>query len=324
MKNVFITGATGLVGGYMLRAFVEAGYRVKAIRRSLSDVTFLGEYAQKVEWVEGDILDVLFLSEAIEPESIVIHAAAMVSFQRNDKKKMFQANVEGTANVVNICLEKNSPKFIHISSIASLGRKKEALEIDEEATWQESDLNTAYAESKYLSELEVWRGVSEGLQAVILNPSLVFGVGDWTKTSMQLFKYVADGKKMYPIGSVNYVDVRDIAKAALLLAQSPIHSERFVMSAGTMPYKELFEKIAQQLHKKPPSVPVKPFLATLAWCVSRVASWFTRKPPLISRETALASQQNFVYKSDKIKMFLPDFTFTPLDTTIGWVVSKKI
>ncbi|KOY85689.1 hypothetical protein AD998_05560 [bacterium 336/3] len=323
MKQVFITGATGLVGSYVAKFFADAGYKIKALKRTNADTSWVKGWEDKINWVEGDILDVVALEKYVEPEDIVVHAAALVSFQTKDKKQMFQVNVEGTANIVNICLEKNVKKLIHISSIASLGRKKGEIEIDEHSKWEESELNTVYAESKYLAELEVWRGISEGMRAVILNPSLVFGAGDWNRTSLQLFKYVADGKKMYPKGSLNYVDVRDIAQVAVQMAENEIQSERFVMSAGNILYKSLFDRIAKAMDKKPPSIPVTPLLAEIAWRASSVASLFTRKPPLISKETAKVSQMHFVYRNHKIHTFLPDFQFRPLHDTIEWVVQNK-
>jgi len=324
MKQVFITGATGLVGSYITKYFAEAGYTIKALKRKNADTSWVGEWADKINWLEGDILDVVALEKYIEPDDIVVHAAALVSFQTSDKKLMFQVNVEGTANIVNVCLDKKVKKLIHISSIASLGRKKGVVEIDEESKWEDSSLNSVYAESKYLAELEVWRGVSEGLVGVILNPSLVFGVGDWNRTSLQLFKYVADGKKMYPLGSVNYVDVRDIAGVALTLAErEDIHSERFVMSGGNLRYKDLFGKIAKALNKKAPSIAVTPLIAEIAWRVSTLVAFFTRKAPLISKETAKISRRHFVYVNQKIQTFLPDFKFRPLEETIDWVVKNK-
>jgi nucleoside-diphosphate-sugar epimerase len=323
MQKIFITGATGLVGSYILKAFVEKGYVVKALKRPHSDTSWVGEYNKQITWLDGDILDIVSLEQHIEAGDIVVHAAALVSFQKKDKRQMFKVNVEGTANIVNVCLEKNIKKFIYISSIASLGRKKGQVEIDEESKWEDSELNTLYAESKYLAEIEVWRGVSEGLKAVILNPSLVFGAGDWSRTSLQLFKYVDDGKKMYPIGSMNYVDVRDIATIALQMAENDVHSERFVISAGNLSYKELFEKIATKMGKKAPTIPVTPLLAEIAWRVSAFIAFFTRKSPLISKETARVSQMHFVYQNHKIKQFLPGFQFKTLEETLDWVIANK-
>ncbi|MDX1903458.1 MAG: NAD-dependent epimerase/dehydratase family protein [Thermonemataceae bacterium] len=321
MQKVFITGATGLVGAYLTRSFVEKGYSVKALKRPQSAIAHL-EDLRKIQWIEGDILDILTLENAIEPEDIVVHAAAVVSFNKIDKIMMQKINIEGTANMVNIALEKNIKKFIHISSIASLGRKKGQTIIDETSQWEDSELNTIYAETKYLAELEVWRAFSEGLQGVILNPSLVFGVGDWNKSSLQIFKYVAQNKKMYPLGDANYIDLRTIAEAVLAFAENDITNERFILNAGSLPYKVLFEKIAEKIEKKPPHIPITPFIAALAWRLSSFISFFTRKKSVITKETALSSQKKFFYDNKKIKNALPDLNFYDIDETISWVVSE--
>lgn len=323
MLKVFITGATGLVGNYIAQAFFEKGYSIKALKRERSNTTYLGKWAEQAEWIEGDIFDLEQLKVSIEDEDIVIHSAALVSFKSKDRKAMMKTNVEGTANLVNICLERKINKFVHISSIASLGRKKGQIEIDEESKWEDSDYNTHYAESKYLAELEVWRGIKEGLPAVILNPSLVFGAGDWNRTSLQLFKYVSQGKKFFPVGSCNYVDVRDIAQVALLLAESKIVAERFVLSADNIFYKDLFAKIAKLMQKKVPFIPVSPFLAEIAWRVNILWAMLTFSSPTITKETARNSSRHFIYKSDKIKNFFPEFTFFSLDDTLKWVIEQK-
>ncbi len=322
MSKIFITGATGLVGSYIAKQFFDAGYYIKALRRKNANTNWLGEWAKQVEWIEGDILDLKQLEANIKDEDIVIHSAALVSFRAKDRKAMMQTNVEGTANLVNICLDKKIKKFLHISSIASLGRKKGAIEIDEESKWEDSDYNTNYAESKYLAELEVWRGINEGLPAVILNPSLVFGASDWSRTSMQLFKYVADGKKFYPIGSCNYVDVRDIAKATLLLTESNIVAERFILSAGNILYQELFAKMAKLMQKKSPSIAVSPFLSEVAWRLNALWAMLTFSSPTITKETARNASRHFIYQNEKIKKFLPDFSFRSLDDTLKWIIQN--
>jgi dihydroflavonol-4-reductase len=177
-EGILITGGTGFLGAYIIRALVEKGYGVRAIRRHNNFPSYIPkEIFDKVEWVEGDILDVVSLEDAMEGVDTVIHSAAIVSFTKREQKKMYKINVEGTANVVNIALEKNIKRFVHISSIAALGRKENGGHIDEEKKWEESRINTHYAKSKYKAELEVWRGISEGLNAVILNPSTILGYG---------------------------------------------------------------------------------------------------------------------------------------------------
>lgn len=323
MSKIFITGATGLVGTHITKLFFEKGYQVKALKRQSSDTSCLGKWQEQIQWIDGDILDLEQLKASIENEDIVVHSAALVSFRAKDRKAMMQTNVEGTANLVNICLDKKVKKFIHISSIASLGRKKGVIEIDEESKWEDSDYNSHYAESKYLAELEVWRAINEGLPAVILNPSLVFGVGNWNRTSLQLFKYASQEKTFFPIGSCNYVDVRDIAQASFLLAESNTVGQRFILSAGNITYKDLFEKMANLMSKKAPQIALNPFLAEIAWRASALWAMLTFGSPIITKETARNASRHFIYQSRKIKETFPDFSFHQLEDTLKWVIDNE-
>ncbi len=197
---IFITGSNGLIGSFVIRQFIEQGYAVRALRRVNSDLSLLADITHRIQWVEGDLLDPLLLHQTIQPGDIVIHAAAIVSFSAREYEKMRKVNVEGTANVVNVCLQRGVKKFCFVSSIAALGRENHFHSIDESTKWEDSELNTVYAQSKYLAELEVWRGEAEGLPAVIVNPSVVLGPGDWRRSSTQLFKYAWDEHWFYPAG----------------------------------------------------------------------------------------------------------------------------
>ncbi len=324
MPQVFITGATGLLGSYLAKGFLDEGYAVKALKRTHSKMDFLGEYASKIHWIEGDIFDLLILEKAIEENDLVIHSAAVVSFDSADKNLMMKTNVEGTANVVNVCLSKKIKKFVHISSVAALGKKKGQIYVNEESRWEDSDWYTNYAQSKYLSEIEVWRGISEGLPAVIVNPSLILGAGNWQQTSLKIFHYIAKGGKMYPTGLANVVDVRDIVRAVLLLSESPILGQRFILNGHTLSYKELFEKIALLMNKKPPFLKITPLLAEIAWLVSSLLALLTFRRPFISKETARNSQRKVIYENEKLQKAIPTFSFTPLHETLEWVVSQSV
>ena len=193
---ILVTGGTGFLGSYIIKQLVEKGYAVRAIRRSNKPdgyrVPFWipKEIVDNVEWVEGDVLDVVALEEAMEGIDTVIHTAAVISFIKKDRPNMYQVNVEGTANVVNMMLEKNVRRLMHVSSVAALGRSASGGHVNEEKKWEESKVNTHYAKSKYKAELHVWRGTAEGLEAVIVNPSTILGYGDWNTGSCAIFKNV--------------------------------------------------------------------------------------------------------------------------------------
>lgn len=319
---ILITGGNGLVGSTITKRLIDQNKAVRLLLRPNADTSLLGDYLQKTERIEGDILDIKSLEEALRGIKYVIHTAAIVSFAPKDRDLMYKVNVEGTANVVNACLEEKIQKLAFISSVAALGRPDdsrliagEPIVIDENQKWENSPNNSQYAKTKYLAELEVWRAVAEGLPAIILNPSIILGEGDWSRSSTQLFKYVFDEKPFYTEGTVNYVDVQDVASAAIQLLFSDIENERFILSAGHITYQTLFEKIAEGFNKKAPNIKISSFWASIIWRVEAIRSWFTGKAPLISKETSRSARSQFIYSNEKIKNAL-GFSFLSLEQTI--------
>ncbi len=321
--HILITGATGLVGSATARRFLADGHAVAALHRPDSDRSLLRDVEAQIRWIEGDILDVSILERALEGIDCVVHAAAVVSFVPRDEDAMYKVNVEGTANVVNACLKASTVKLCHVSSVAALGRPKARevetnapIVIDEAQRWEDSPNNSAYAKTKYLAEVEVWRGIAESLRAVIVNPSLILGEGDWQKSSTQLFRYVHDGKPFYTEGTVNYVDVRDIAEAIYGLVLADLHNERYILSAGTATYQQLFAAIAAGFGKKPPHIEVGSSLASVIWRVEAVRSWLTGSRPLITRDTARSATHHYVYDNARIKYTL-GLEFQPLADSVA-------
>ncbi|MFN4146623.1 MAG: NAD-dependent epimerase/dehydratase family protein [Runella sp.] len=319
---ILVTGATGLVGGRVVEQLLAAGYRVRGLCRISPQEVALRLNRPNLEWVEGDVLDVLSLEKAMEGVSYVVHAAAMVSFAPRDRAAMYSINATGTANVVNVALGAGIQKLLFVSSIAALGRPNPRTLatdtptlINEKQTWEESPLNSHYAKSKYLAEVEVWRGMAEGLPAVIVNPSVVLGEGDWHRSSTQLFKYVHDQNKYYTQGYINYVDVEDLGEVICRLLLSDLAGERYVVSAGYVSYKTLFEAMAKGFGTTPPQKPITQWLAEIVWRVEAVRSWLTGSRPLITRETAQTARTHFVYENQKIKEAL-SFQFRPLEETV--------
>lgn len=322
INATLITGATGFVGSHLIRRYLAAGLPVSALKRPDSDTSLLADVADQITWLDGDVTDIPSLEAAIQPGMDVIHAAAVVSFSPKSRNQMEKVNVEGTANVVNVCLSAGVQKLGFVSSVAALGRPNPKLTLPgqpivvaEDQKWEDSPNNSFYAQTKYRAELEVWRGSLEGLNTVIINPSLVLGEGDWRKTSVQVFKYIYDEKRFYTDGLVNYVDVKDVADAMFLLMRSDITAERFILSGGTIPYKALFEKIALAFGKQPPSVRVSPVMTKLLWRIEAVRSWLTGKAPLITRETAKSANLSYQFDGHKIEQ-MTGFQYRPLDQTI--------
>jgi len=323
---VFVTGGTGFLGAHLLYQLLVNKAHIKALRRSNSNENLLrrvfGFYHKnpkdlidKIEWIEGDLLDIYSLEDILNDVSTIYHAAATVSFQPADKDIMMQTNIEGTANLVNIANEKKIKKFCHVSSIAAIGRADNDNTIDEETRWRASKRNSTYAVSKYGAEREVWRGIEEGLNAVIVNPSIILGPGEVNSGSGKLIKTMLDGLKFYTSGINGYVDVRDVVKAMILLVDSKISGERFILSAENLSYRELFEMIAEELGKSPPAYKASKWMGEVAWRIEHIKGKLTGTKPLITKETANTAVNIYRYSNHKITGQL-DFQFIPIQQTI--------
>lgn len=322
---ILITGGTGFLGSYIIKELVQKNYQVRAIRRSHKLPFFIPkEIFDKVEWVEGDILDVVSLENAMTDVDSVIHSAAVISFVKKEKKEMYQVNVEGTANVVNMALEKNVNRFIHISSVAAVGRTADGTYVNEENKWEENRLNTHYSKTKHKAELEVWRGISEGLNAVILNPSTILGYGDWNSASCVIFKRVYQQFPWYVPGVNGFVDVEDVARAVVLLMESNINEERFIINGDNWSFKKLQDSIADGFGKKHPSHQASPLFMSLAWRLEKFKTIFTREKPLLTKESIKVATSKTYFENDKILKALPGFPFTPLEQTIQNACKKYL
>ena len=314
---VFVTGGTGLVGSYLLKALLDAGTPVRALcRRPYEGFVLTAGERDRVEWVQGDLMDVLSLEDAMEGVEQVYHCAAVVTFSPRHAETLLNVNTIGTANVVNAALEKGVRKLVYVSSVSALGRIRPDGFVDETSQWSEETNNSRYGKSKYYGEMEVWRGMAEGLQAVIVNPTIILGAGDWDKGSAELFKSAYDEFPWYTEGVSGFVDVRDVAGAMIRLMESPLHSERYVLNGDNWTYRQLFTAMATAFGRRSPHKAVTPLLGEIVWRMEKAKSFFTRKDPLVTRETARTAQTVTRFDNSKIKGALPGFQFTPLEESI--------
>jgi dihydroflavonol-4-reductase len=309
---VLVTGGTGFLGAYIIRELVESEFAVRAIHRGGPMPFFLPDaIREKVEWVRCDIRDPLGLEDAMAGVDAVIHAAAKVSFLKKERREMYSVNIDGTAHVVNAALTRQVPRFVHVSSVSALGRTNGG-EVSEEKSWEDSKYNTNYAISKFYGEMEVWRGIGEGLQGVIVNPSTILGYGDWNHSSCALFRNAWREFPWYTEGINGFVDVTDTAKAIVRLLATDISGQRFILNGDNWSFRQLFTTIAREFGKKPPSREATPFLAGIAWRVEKING----KPSLLTRESARVATSSTFFDNSKILRQLPDFRFTPLEETI--------
>ncbi len=309
---ILVTGGSGLVGSELISQLLALGNKIKAIYNS----TRLTISHQDLIPVKCDILDTAALEEAMQGVTQLYHCAAMVSFSAKNKDQLLKINIEGTANIVNAALDAGVTKMVHVSSVSALGRIRENETVTEEMNWTEESSNSVYGKSKYLGEMEVWRGIGEGLQAVIVNPSLILGSGDWNKGSSEIFRSVYNEFPWYTEGVTGVIDVKDVARAMILLMNSEINKQRFILNAENLSYKEVFTNIAKCFGKKPPHKKVTPFIAAIVWRLEAIKSMFTGKDALVTKETARTALAKVYFDNNKILKALPGFQFTPINETI--------
>ena len=316
---ILVTGGSGLVGKELITQLLAKGKQVKAIYNKTPLPNF---NSNNVQQIQCNILDVIGLEELMNEVEQVYHCAAIVSFNPKRKQQMFKINIEGTANVVNAALEAGVKKMVFVSSVAALGRIREDKPIDETMNWTEETSNSAYGQSKYLAEMEVWRGVSEGLNAVMVNPTIILGNGNWEDGSSKIFKSAYNEFPWYTAGTTGFVDVKDVASAMIQLMESDVTAQRFILSAENKTYQQVFNLMANTFGKKPPHKKVTPFIAAIAWRIEAVKSWFTQKEPLLTKETTKTALAKVTFDNSKLLKYLPNFTYHKIDDTIKRVCNE--
>lgn len=313
---ILVTGATGLLGSQLVRQLLSENQGpIRGLKRKSSKLTFAKDFEDKIEWFDTDILDIVQLEKAFQGITKIFHCAAVVSFDPNLRDALWQTNVEGTANIVNLCLENSVKKLVHVSSIASLGRSVSAKNIDENQEWEDNGQNSWYAVTKYNSEMEVWRGMAEGLDVIVVNPSIILGAGNWSNDSSSFFNLIDKGMPFFPVGSNGFVDVEDVAKIMSQLMNSTIINERFILNGADCTYQWLFNEIANNLNKKPSTIPITPFIGAIGWRVEKIRAFFKGKMPVITKETVRTTSKDYSYNSAKLINAL-DFKYQPMNATI--------
>ncbi|ALW84653.1 epimerase [Hymenobacter sedentarius] len=325
---IFVTGGTGLIGSFLLHTLRELGLAVRALHRG----AIPDNAAPGVEWLAGELLDTDLLRSAITPDvTHVFHCAGLVSYAPQDEDLLLRVNVQGTAAIVDACLEHPGVRLAHVSSVAALGGpaagsladSTHAAVVTEASTWDLGAAHPAYATSKYLGELEVWRGVAEGLSAVIVNPSVVLGPGDWHRSSTRLLRYAHQQHRFYTRGLVNFVDVRDVVQQLLALAldQPDLRGERYILSAEAVPLADFFRQAAAAMHRRPPTVAVPSWAAEIIWRLEHARAVLTGARPLITKDTARAGRQPVLYSHAKVQS-TTGLAFRPLAETLAWCASE--
>lgn len=325
---VLVTGATGLVGAHLLLHLTQNETTIRAIYRnpkniektkSLFHLYDKSNLFANIEWIQADILDIPTLEIAFQNIDYVYHCAACISFNPNDENQLRNVNIQGTANIVNFCIDKKVQKLCHVSSIAALGDVAPHEKIITETTeWNPEKLHSDYAISKYGAEMEVWRGQQEGLQVVIVNPGVIFGAGFWNQGSGAFFTSVQKGFPFYTTGTSGYVSVTDVVKIMQQLMKSDIKGERFILISENKSYKEIIYTIADKINAKKPTIEAKPWLLNIAWRMDWFLSKIIRTERKISKYAAQSLQNTDEISNKKITSTL-DYSFQTIEDTLNEV-----
>jgi nucleoside-diphosphate-sugar epimerase len=309
---ILVTGGTGLVGSHLLFELTRNGDTVRTLKRKSSKPEIVkkvfGYYTDdpdqalsRIEWFDGDVTNPVDVFEALKGIRKVYHTAGFVSFDPADKSEILRINADGTANMVNACLEKGIEKLCFVSSTSAIGSAENGEMLDEEVFWTSKGKESVYATSKYMAEMEVWRGINEGLNAVIVNPSIIIGPGDWQRSSIRLFQEVYKGIRFYTQGITGYVDVRDVVKAMIILMNGEFSGERYIISSGNYTYKEILSMIADSLGKKPPGIYATPFMVKTAYYIDWLRSIFPFGKRVITKDIVASVKNKILFSNEKIR-----------------------
>jgi nucleoside-diphosphate-sugar epimerase len=325
-KPIFVTGGTGLLGSHLIYALISQGETVRAIHRKTSNRNILGKVigyykgnAEKlldlVEWTECDIIDYDRLSKAIQGVDFVYHCAAAVSFKNLGREIIIDNNVTGTSNIVKGCLENRIKKLCHVSSNAALGAKDGEFMVNERHEWNEEQHHSPYAISKYLSEQEVWKGISNGLNAVIVNPTIILGPGEWGRGSASFFSRIDRGMLFCTTGTTGYVDVNDVVNSMIALMRSDISGERFLLNADNPTYEQFFTIVAGSINARKPLIRVPGVFSYLVMPAVQLLEILTRGKTVLTKEMIKVAWSRITYDNSKVIKYT-GVSFKPIERSV--------
>ena len=325
---ILVTGGTGLIGSHLLFELTKKGEKIRALKRVSSNSEMVKKVfsyylddpdlaLSLIEWFDGDITDPVYVHEALDGIRRVYHTAGFVSFDSADKPAILNINVRGTAHIVNACIENEIEKLCFVSSSSAIGVAIPGETLNEEIFWSGPGKDSIYAISKYQAEMEVWRGINEGLNAVIVNPTIIIGPGDWKRSSLRLFSEVHKGLRFYTEGITGYVDVRDVVKAMILLMEGKFSGERYILSSENHSYREILSMIAESLGKKPPTIYATPLMIGTAFYIDWLRAFLTSGKKRIAKDIITASKNKMLFSNDKIR-HATGMEFIPVKDSIRW------
>lgn len=325
---ILVTGGTGLVGSHLLYKLVESGKKVKAIYRTKEKIAaaknvfsyYISDFENlfsKIEWIEASLNDIPNLERAFEHVTHVYHCAAFISFDTKDYHKLRRVNIEGTANIVNLCISYKVEKLCYVSSIATIGKEENSQLITEETHWNPEAEQSVYSITKYGAEMEVWRGTQEGLDAIVVNPGVIIGPGFWRGGgSGSLIKMVYKGVSRYTKGVVGYVDVMDVVNPMIQLMESDITNERYILVSENLSYQDFFTKTATYLNVQAPKKLASKTLLSIAWRLDWLRSFVLNKRRRLFKQTTKTITTKAYFSNKKVTDAL-NYNFKTIDESLA-------
>jgi dihydroflavonol-4-reductase len=315
----FVTGATGMLGTHLIGALIRknlpvvAGFRSDSRKQQAIDLLrfqgFSKQEISSIQWRYCDVLDTSTLLDSLQGCKVIFHTSAVVSYHASDRALMYATNVEGTANVVNVAIELGDIKLIHVSSIAALGKSMPGATLNEDSEWKNSELNTHYGISKHLSDLEIWRGVQEGLDAIIMHPGFIIGAGAFDRSSPSVFQKINEGLGYYPPGGTGFIGAHDCAKIMLTLSQGNLKNEAYILVSHSESMQWLFQNVANSLGASLPRKMASPWVLHIARIAEWIKEMLTSRKALITKETVKNASIQFYYDNKKLMATLPELEF---------------
>ena len=315
MDIALVTGGSGCVGSNLARALVREGWHVRIVRRTHSDLRALE--GLDVEHCIGDVRDANFLKRATKGCRAVFHTAAIVSYWRREREQMFEVNINGTRNVVQACLDSGVERLVHTSSIAAVGFNPDGSPADETTQFNWRAYDVGYRISKFEAEQEIAAGVLQGLNAVMVNPSIIVGPGDIHVHGGQLIRDVYRWRIFYYVdGGMNVVSVDDVVGGHLAAYQRGRSGERYILCGQNLTHREVFSTIAQFLHRPKPFFKLPRFVARSVAGVAEMAAVMTNTKPWVTREllaglgtrswfSCAKAERELGYSYQTLSVFLP-------------------
>lgn len=323
---ILVTGGTGLVGSHLLYHLALENDVIKAIYRTKKNLDKVKKvfsyytdnvdsFFSKIEWIHADITDVPSLEKAFTDVTFVYHAAAVVSFDSREYRTMRQVNIDGTANVVNLSIDKKIKKLCFVSSIAAVGNSINNKIVTEENEWNVEGNNSGYSITKYGAEMEVWRASQEGVDVIVVNPGVILGPGFWKVNTGTMFSKVHNGFKYYTEGVSGFIGVNDVVKSMISLMKSNLKNERYILVSENLSFREVFNLIAKGFDKKAPSIKVSKLITSLVWRVDFLVSKLFKKQQQLTKESSKSLHNKTYYSSEKL-IFAIQFRFKSIKEVI--------